>query len=63
MFVVLEVTKAVRELIIQKADSDKIVARAIEDGMKTMLDDGLIKVGKGLTTIEEVMRVTKVESL
>ncbi len=63
LFEVLEVTKAVRELIIQKADSDKIVARAIEDGMKTMLDDGLIKVGKGLTTIEEVMRVTKVESL
>lgn len=63
LFEVLEVSKAIRELIAQKVDSDKIVDKAVDEGMKTMLDDGLIKVGKGLTSIEEVMRVTKVESL
>jgi type II secretory ATPase GspE/PulE/Tfp pilus assembly ATPase PilB-like protein len=31
--------------------------------MTTMLDDGLQKVAKGLTTIEEVLRVTKVETV
>lgn len=63
LFEVLEVSKSIRELIAQKADSDKIMEEAIDEGMKTMLDDGLMKVAKGLTTIEEVMRVTKVESL
>jgi len=31
--------------------------------MKTMLEDGLEKVAKGVTTIEEVIRATKVETL
>lgn len=63
LFEVLEVTKEIRTLITAKNDSDVIVKRAIEEGMTTMLDDGLIKVSKGLTTLEEVLRVTKVESL
>lgn len=63
LFEVLEVTKNIRALITAKNDSDVIVKKAIEEGMNTMLDDGLIKVAKGMTTLEEVMRVTKVESL
>lgn len=63
VFEVLEVTKGVRELINQKADAEEIERQAIKEGMRTMLDDGLLKVQKGLTTIEEVIRVTKVESL
>jgi type II secretory ATPase GspE/PulE/Tfp pilus assembly ATPase PilB-like protein len=50
-----------RKLITHKADADAIIKQAtLEDNMTTMLDDGLIKVLKGLTTIEEVLRVTKV---
>jgi len=52
----------VRKLITDKADSDVIAKEAIAEGMTTMLDDGLLKVKKGVTTIEEVLRVTKVES-
>lgn len=63
LFEVLEVTKDIRTLITAKSDSDAIVKRAVEEGMTTMLDDGLTKVAKGVTTIEEVLRVTKVESL
>jgi type IV pilus assembly protein PilB len=62
-FEVLEVTKAIRQLITERTDSDVINQKAIAEGMTTMLDDGLDKVRKGLTTIEEVVRVTKVESL
>ncbi len=62
-FEVLEVTKAIRQLITERSDSDVINQKAIEEGMTTMLDDGLDKVSRGLTTIEEVVRVTKVESL
>lgn len=63
IFEVLEVTKEIKALITAKNDSDVIQKKAIADGMTTMLDDGLNKVMKGMTTIEEVLRVTKVETL
>lgn len=63
VFEVLEVTKPIKKLIVEKADSDVIARKAKEEGMTTMLDDGLDKVAKGVTTIEEVLRVTKVEAL
>lgn len=62
LFEVLEVTKDVRALISAKADSDVVADQAKKEGMKTMLDDGLEKVATGLTTIDEVIRVTKVEA-
>lgn len=63
VFEVLEVTKEIRKLITEKADADVINEQAEKEGMKTMLDDALTKVQKGLTTIEEVIRVTKAEAL
>ncbi len=63
IFEILEVTQNIRKLIVQKADSDIILENARKEGMSTMLDDGLSKVVQGITTIEEVLRVTKVESL
>lgn len=62
VFEVLEVTKSIRDLIIKSQDADVILQKAIEEGMTTMLDDGLEKVLKGLTTIEEVLRVTKIQN-
>lgn len=62
VFEVLEVTKSIRDLIIKRQDADVILQKAIEEGMTTMLDDGLEKVLKGLTTIEEVLRVTKIQN-
>lgn len=62
VFEVLEMSKSIRNLITKRSDSDMILEKAIEEGMTTMLDDGLEKVLKGLTTIEEVLRVTKIQS-
>ena len=62
VFEVLEVTKDIRDLISKRQDADVILQRAIEEGMTTMLDDGLEKVLKGATTIEEVLRVTKIQT-
>ncbi|MBI2031300.1 MAG: type II/IV secretion system protein [Candidatus Levybacteria bacterium] len=62
IFEVIDVSNTVRKLITQKSDSDVINKAAIEEGMTTMLEDGLEKVAKGVTTISEVLRVTKVES-
>jgi type IV pilus assembly protein PilB len=60
IFEILEISKKIKALIIQKADSEMIAKQAIDEGMTTMLDDGLNKVKKGLTTLEEVLRVTKI---
>jgi len=62
VFEVLEVTKNIRDLITKRQDADVILQKAIEEGMTTMLDDGLEKVLKGRTTIEEVLRVTKIQN-
>jgi type II secretory ATPase GspE/PulE/Tfp pilus assembly ATPase PilB-like protein len=62
LFEVLEVTKNIRKLIAEKADSDAISKAARQEGMKTMLEDGLGKVAGGMTTMEEIIRVTKVEA-
>lgn len=59
IFEVLLVTPAIREAIMARKDADKIKQIAISEGMSTMIDDGLVKISSGLTTIEEVMRVIK----
>ena len=63
IFEVLEVTQEIRALIATKSDSDTIARQAVSEGMTTMLDDGLEKVKHGSTTIEEIIRVTKAESI
>jgi type IV pilus assembly protein PilB len=63
IFEILEITKAIRKLILEKTDADIIEQAAIAEGMKTMLEDGLEKAARGLTTIEEVLRATKAESI
>lgn len=60
IFEILEMTERIRKLITEKNDSNVIMKAATEDGMTTMLDDGLDKIIKGVTTFEEVLRVTKV---
>lgn len=62
IFEVLEMSNKIRSLIVAKSDSDQIRKEAISEGMETMLDDGIQKAIKGVTTIQEVVRVTKTES-
>jgi len=57
---VLPITEKIRELILKSASSDEIKKVAKEEGMRTLLEDGWIKVLKGITTFEEVMRVTNI---
>lgn len=59
IFEILEVTDEIRQLIVAKAPAEQIVKKAIEQGMTTMLDDGLNKVARGLTTFDEILRATK----
>ncbi|MCX5709223.1 MAG: ATPase, T2SS/T4P/T4SS family [Candidatus Omnitrophica bacterium] len=55
---VLVLTTKLRELILGRAQEHVIKEEARKEGMKTLREDGLESVFKGLTTIEEVLRVT-----
>jgi type II secretory ATPase GspE/PulE/Tfp pilus assembly ATPase PilB-like protein len=59
VFEILRNTEAVREAIMKQESADEIQRIAVEEGMTTMLYDGLRKVTMGQTTIEEVLRVTR----
>jgi type IV pilus assembly protein PilB len=59
IYEVLSNTPAVQKLIIGNATSTQIQAQAIAGGMITMQMDGLIKSLRGVTTVEEILRVTK----
>ncbi len=57
IFEVLSVNDAIKDLINRKATTTEIARQAMRDGMRTMVEDGLVKAAKGLTSIEEVLRV------
>jgi type II secretory ATPase GspE/PulE/Tfp pilus assembly ATPase PilB-like protein len=59
IYEVLENNEQVSNLILENAGADKIKNQAIADGMLTIIEDGFIKAKNGITTIEEVLRVTK----
>lgn len=53
----LEMTPALRQQMLTNPSVDALNDKAHEEHFQTMIDDGLIKVRQGLTTIEEVLRV------
>lgn len=59
IFEVMEIKENIKELIMKKANAQEIEDQAISNGMTTMIEDGLQKVSSGVTTLEEVLRVTK----
>lgn len=59
IYEVLEVTESVRALVVKQASSDDLVQAAKKEGMTTMLHDGIRKALMGITTLSEVLRVTK----
>lgn len=61
LFEILLIDNEIREFIIQKKDSQTIKEHAVKKGMKTLRMDGLRKVLRGITTLEEVLRVTQRE--
>jgi len=53
----LPITESIKELIIKNATSDEIENQAKKEGMLTMVEDGFVKAARGITSIEEVLRV------
>lgn len=55
IYEVLQITEKIRGLVTKKVASDEILKAAKEEGMTTMMQDGLNKVSSGFTTIEQVL--------
>ncbi len=62
VYEVLTINEEIRRLAIRNADAGQIKQAAVEMGMRTLRDDGALKVLQGMTSIEEVMRVTAEEA-
>ena len=59
IFEVLDVSGEIEKMIVESASTEAIEKKAKEAGMSTMIEDGFFKASQGITSIEEVLRVTK----
>jgi len=59
IFELMEMNEEIRNLIVAKSPPAAIKAAALREGMRALRDDGFDKVKAGITTIEEVLRVTR----
>ncbi|HEY6101923.1 MAG TPA: GspE/PulE family protein, partial [bacterium] len=62
LFELMPMNDTVRDHILRGASAAVIRAQAIQDGMRTLRDDGVLKVLEGVTTVDELLRVVFVES-
>ena len=59
IFEMLDIDEEMRRLMVTKSDSTVLKAQAIRSGMRTLKEDGWSKVLAGITTPDEVLRVTQ----
>ena len=60
VFEILKIDQSVRDLINAQTDANAIDKAAVQAGMTTMLDDGVAKCRAGITSTNEVLRVTTI---
>jgi len=60
LYEVLPISETIRSMILERANSQEIELQAVEEGMDTLRQAGLAKISEGVTTVEEVSRVTGV---
>ena len=63
IYEILVMSEPIRELVLKSSSSEQIKQKAISLGMKTLGQDGWKKIQMGITTPQEVMRVTQKEDL
>ena len=59
IFEMMELNDGMRKLIMADADASALTQKARENGMRSLREDGWLKVRQGVTTADEVMRVTQ----
>lgn len=63
VFEMVEMTSEIREMAFVKAPTNEIRKVAIAGGMKTLMDDGKIKIYRGVTTPGEIAKISQIEGL
>jgi type IV pilus assembly protein PilB len=58
IFEIMRVTDRIRELMMDNVPTSQLREAALEEGMRTLRESGLLAIFDGLTTIEEVVRET-----
>ena len=63
IFEMVELNSEIRELAFAKAPASELRKAAVASGMRTLREDGKIKVFRGTTTPSEVVRITQTEGV
>ncbi len=63
VFEFLNIDDDIKEQVVRRSTTHAIRQLALDKGMKTLRDDGILKVSQGITTLEEVCRVTQDNSI
>jgi len=63
IYEMMPMTAQIREMAFRQDPVNKIRQAAIANGMRTLVDDGRVKVLKGITTAGEIARSTQIEGL
>ena len=58
LYEVMPISHTLRQMIMAGKGADELKATAISEGMLTLRQDGLLKVRRGVTTLEEVLKET-----
>jgi type IV pilus assembly protein PilB len=58
LYEVMAIDPKLRRMIMHGEGADAMKQQAVEDGMLTLRQDGLIKIKKGITTLEEILKET-----
>ncbi|MCG8605874.1 Flp pilus assembly complex ATPase component TadA [bacterium] len=61
IYELMKLNEEIRELTLKNASSDQIKRAAYDNGMRSLRHDGVIKALKGVTSLEEVFRVTNLD--
>jgi type II secretory ATPase GspE/PulE/Tfp pilus assembly ATPase PilB-like protein len=59
----LKISEDIQKLILEKKDSNIIKEAARKKGMRTLREEGWLKVIQGVTTVSEILRVTQEEEI
>jgi type IV pilus assembly protein PilB len=63
VYEVMNMSPRIRELVLERASANEIKKVAIEEGMLTLRRDGLEKLKRGVTTVEEILKETAADKL
>ena len=62
IYEILALDDDIRDLVVRRSPTNEIKELALKRGMRTLFNDGMVKVERGITTVKEVLRVTEIEA-